>query len=289
MNPLGVHALVFGGGWSDAASERAIAGAARCGFEIIEIPLHDPGRIDVQRTRRQLERAGIRAVASLALDPETDVSSGDPECVARGEKRLNLALGAARDLGSTLLTGVLYSARARYAAPPTEAGRWNCIHVLRRLAGRAAEAGLAIALEPVNRYESSFVNTAAQALALIDELDADNVLVHLDSFHMQIEESSPAAAIERSGPRLGYVHVGESHRGYLGTGTIDFGALFAALVRVGYEGPVTIEAYSAGVGDPASHAERALWRDLWSDADDLARHARQFMAAELAAALHRVG
>lgn len=121
MNPLGVHALVFVGGWSEAESQRAIDGAARHGFQIIEIPPLDPARVDVTRTRRQLERAGVQPVTSLGLGFETDISSGDPERVARGEKLLGQALAVARDLGATLLTGVLYSALGKYPDFPTEA------------------------------------------------------------------------------------------------------------------------------------------------------------------------
>ncbi len=288
MNPLGVHALVFVGGWSEAESERAIAAAARHGYAVIEIPLLDPSKVDVRRTQRQLERAGLRAVTSLGLDFSTDISSGDPENVARGEAKLNFALSVTRDLGASLMTGVLYSALGKYDSHPTEAGRWNCIRVLSRLAERAAKADITIGLEPVNRYESNLVNTAAQALALIDEIGPDNVVVHLDSYHMNIEEGDPAGAIERCGSKLGYFHVNESHRGHLGTGTIDFGPLFATLAKIGYQGTITFEAFSAGIGDPELNAALAVWRRLWTDSDELARHAHQFMAAECAAAHHRI-
>jgi len=288
MNPLGVHARIFVDGWSEPQSERAIAAAARHGFEVIEIPLLDPARINVRDTRRQLERAGLRAVTSLALDASSDISSGDPEPVARGEAKLAQALSVARDLGSALLTGVFHSALDRHLAPPSEAGRWNAIRVLRRLAERAAKARVTLGLEPVNRYQSNLVNTAAQALDLIEQIDADNMVVHLDTHHMNLEEGDPGSAIERCAGRLGYVHAGESHRGYLGTGTVDFGAVFAALAKIGYGGPITVEAYSAARGDPARNAALSIWRELWSDADDLARHAHQFMAAECGAARHRV-
>lgn len=288
MNPLGVQASIFVAGWSQPESEWAISAAARHGFEIIEIPLLEPAEIDVRDTRRQLERAGLRAVISLALDASSDISSGDPEPVARGEAKLDHALGIARDLGSTLLTGALHSALGKHTAAPSEAGRWNGIQVLARLAERAAKSRIAIGLEPVNRYQSNLVNTAAQALELIEHVDADNMMVHLDTHHMNIEEGDPASAIERCGERLGYVHVGESHRGYLGTGTVDFSAVFTALAKIGYGGPITFEAYSAESGVPARNAELSIWRAPWSDADDLARHARQFMAAECGAARRRV-
>ena len=286
MNPLGVHALVFASGWNEPDSERAIAGAQRHGFEVLEIPLRDPGRIDVPRTRRLLDHAGLRPVTSIGLGFSSDISSGDPENVARGEARLNLALSVARDLGAGLLTGVLYSAQGRYREPPTEAGRWNCVKVLGRLAERAAQAGVTVGIEVVNRYESNLVNTAGQALALIDQIGAANLVVHLDSYHMNLEEGDPAVAIERCGARLGYVQIGESHRGYLGTGTIDFGPLFRALAKVGYQGPITFEALNGG-GDPELCAELAVWRQIWTDSGDLARHARRFMGAEWEAAAHR--
>lgn len=288
MNPLGVHALVLVDRWKEPDSEHAIVAAAGHGFQILEIPLRDPSAVDVQRTRRQLERSHVRPVASVDLTFTSDISSGDPENVARGEARLNLALSVARDLGAGLLTGVLHSARGRYHAAPTEAGRWNCIRVLNRLAERAAQSDIRIGLQPVNRYESNFINTAAQALELIEHIDAPNLVVHLASYHMNLEEGDPAGAIERAGERLGYVHMSESHRGYLGTGTVDFGALFRALAKIGYQGAITFEAYSAGTGDPQLSAEVAVWRSLWTDRDDLARHARQFMAAECGAAAHRI-
>ncbi|MGH6913814.1 MAG: sugar phosphate isomerase/epimerase family protein [Geminicoccales bacterium] len=284
MNPLGVHALVFVGGWSEPESERAIAAAAGHGYQIIEIPLLDPDGVDVPRTARQLERAGLQPVTSLGLSFADDISSDDPATVARGEAKLSLALSVARDLGGKMLTGVLYSALGKYGKTPSEAGRWSCVKVLSRLAERAAKAGIMLGLEPVNRYESNLVNTADQALEVIGQIGSANVVVHLDSYHMNIEEADPAAAIERCGARLGYFHVNESHRGYLGTGTIDFSALFAALARIDYRGAITFEAFSAGIGDPALNAELAIWRELWADSDDLARHARRFMGAEWNAA-----
>jgi D-psicose/D-tagatose/L-ribulose 3-epimerase len=160
----------------------------------------------------------------MGLGFSSDISSGDPENVARGEARLNLALSVSRDFGAGLLTGVLYSAQGRYRSTPTEAGRWNCVRVLARLAERAAAADMTLGLEVVNRYDSNLINTAGQALALIEQIGASNLVVHLNSYHMNLEEDDPAAAIERCGARLGYVQIGESHRGYLGTGTIDFGA-----------------------------------------------------------------
>ncbi|MGI9493969.1 MAG: sugar phosphate isomerase/epimerase family protein [Geminicoccaceae bacterium] len=281
MNPLGVHALVFVSGWSQEEASRAIGLAAECGFEYLEIPLLDPRAINVRQTARALEAAGIRPVTSLGLSADTDISSGDPALVSRGEALLNDALSVARDIGSEMLSGVLYSALHKYSAPAPDVGRSACIEVLARLAEKAKQAGLQLGIEPVNRYESNLINSGDDALALIKAIGADNIVVHLDSYHMNIEEGAPSDLIERLGDRLGYVHVNESHRGYMGTGTIDFDALFSALAQHDYQGVITFEAFSAGIGDPALNADLAVWRELWNDPQDLALHARRFMIQEI--------
>jgi D-psicose/D-tagatose/L-ribulose 3-epimerase len=281
MNPLGVHALVFVSGWSQDEAARAIDRAASCGYQYLEIPLIDPKAIDVDQTRRALENAGVKPVTSLGLGFENDTSSDDPAKVRLGEALLDDALAVARDLGSTMLSGVLYSALGKYSKAPSEAGRWNCIQALGRLAEKAQASAITIGIEPVNRYESNLVNTGDDALKLIESIGANNMVVHLDSYHMNIEEGAPGPLIKRLGDRLGYVHVNESHRGYLGTGNIDFGALFQALAEHDYRGVITFEAFSAGIGDPKLNADLAVWRPLWRDPESLARHARDFMLNEL--------
>ncbi|NJO38676.1 MAG: sugar phosphate isomerase/epimerase, partial [Rhizobiales bacterium] len=277
MNAFGVHALVFVSGWSQDQAARAIDRAAAAGYGYLEIPLIDPKAINVRATTKALRKAGIKPVTSLGLSHATDISSGDPEVVSRGETLLNEALSVARDLGSTMLSGVLYSALGKYHVAASHIGRWNCVQVLRRLAEKAKASDMTLGIEPVNRYESNLVNTGENALNLIKAIGADNMVVHLDSYHMNIEEGAPGPLIERLGDRLGYVHVNESHRGYLGTGSIDFDALFRALVDHRYKGVITFEAFASGIGDPKLNADLAVWRPLWDDPDDLARHARSFM------------
>ncbi len=281
MNPLGVHALVFVSGWSQDEAARAVDRAAASGYEYLEIPLIDPKAIDVDQTRRALESAGVKPVTSLGLGFDNDISSDDPAKVRLGEALLNDALIVARDLGSAMLSGVLYSALGKYPKAASEAGHWNCVKALGRLAEKAKASDITIGIEPVNRYESNLVNTGDDALKLIESVGADNMVVHLDSYHMNIEEGPPGPLIERLGDRLGYVHINESHRGYLGTGSIDFRTLFQALAEHDYRGVITFEAFSAGIGDPKLNADLAVWRPLWRDPESLARHARDFMLNEL--------
>jgi D-psicose/D-tagatose/L-ribulose 3-epimerase len=184
---------------------------------------------------------------------------------------------------------VLYSALRKYETAASTEGRAGSAAVLKRLAGRARAMGITLGLEPVNRYESNLLNTGDQALDLIAATGADNITLHLDSYHMNIEEGDVAGAIRRYRGRIGYVHVNESHRGYLGTGSIDFRAFFRALAEVGYAGVVTFEAFSAGVGDPKLADSLAVWRQLWADTDDLAASARAVIEVEMAAARTAVG
>jgi D-psicose/D-tagatose/L-ribulose 3-epimerase len=175
---------------------------------------------------------------------------------------------------------------AQVDADMTAGGRANAVAALRTVAAAAHERDVTLGLEPVNRYESNLVNTAEQALDLIADIGADNVVVHLDSYHMHIEQADMAGPVRRCAAegRLGYVHVGESHRGYLGTGSLDLPGLFRALADVGYAGPIVVESFSSAVVSPAFASALAVWRDLWTDGDDLVRAAHAYMTAHLDAA-----
>ncbi len=281
MNRIGAHALMWVGGWSEQECRQAIENSRATGYDLIEIPVLDPSSIDVAMTRKVLEEAGLSAACSLGLSFETDISSTDPELVARGERLLHDALAVTRDLGAQYLGGVISSALGKYTDPPSKQGRANSVRVIQGLAKQAAASGITLGLEVVNRYESNLINTAKQALAFIVDVGADNLKVHLDTYHMNIEEADFTTPVLASGDRLGYVHVGESHRGYLGTGTVDFPAFLGALAAINYQGPVTFESFSSAVTTPGLSSTLAIWRNTWTDSLDLARHAREFIDAGL--------
>ncbi len=284
MNKLGVHAAVWVGGWSRSEAERAISKTAELGFDIIEIPALDPAAIDVAMTRDLLEQHGLEPIVSLGLSPDTDISSPDPHISAAGEKRLMAVLELARQIGAKRVSGILYSALLKYQKSSESRGIENSVNALRRVCEAAAESDTLICLEAVNRYETNMLNTAAQTREFCERIGAENVAVHLDCYHMNIEERSIAAAIRDAGPRLGYFHTGDSYRGYLGTGTVDLRAAFRALVDVGYKGPITFEAFSTAVMERSLSDVLAIWRNVWEDGEDLCRHARAFTLAELQAA-----
>jgi D-psicose/D-tagatose/L-ribulose 3-epimerase len=284
VNEFGIHALVWTEGWSEEECRRAVGLTKETGYDLIEIPLLDPTAVDTEMTRRVLEDAGLGAACSLGLAFDTDVSSADASVSARGEELLASAIDVTSAIGAPFLGGVVHSAMGKYLEGPSERGRRNCVEALRRLAGRAEDAGVTIGVEAVNRYESNLVNTAEQALELVDDIGAENVVVHLDAYHMNIEERNLADPVRLCGARLGYVHVGESHRGYLGTGSVAFGELFGALAEIGYDGVLTFESFSTAVISDEFASALAVWRDPWQDNRDLADHARRFMADQVTAA-----
>ena len=284
MNPLGVHALVWVAGWSPEEAEYAAASTAAAGFDLLEIPLLDPATVDGPATAALLERHHLRGACSLGLSFETDISSEETAKVAAGEKLLHAALEVTDALGSPYLTGVIFSAMGKYTRPPTAAGAANSATVLRGLATAAAGRGITLGLEAVNRYETNLVNTVADALRHIEAIGEDNVVVHLDVYHANIEEGDLGRPVRLAGDRLGYVHVGESHRGYLGSGTIDFAAFFRALVTARYGGPITFESFSSAVVSAEFAAALGVWRNLWEDSADLAGHARSFISDQITAA-----
>jgi D-psicose/D-tagatose/L-ribulose 3-epimerase len=282
-NLIGAHGLVWAGGWSEDEARYSIQSTKAAGFDLIEILFMNPASIDTAMTRRLLDEYGVTAAASLGLSLDTDVSSEDPARVAAGEAVLLDALRVAEKVGLIYLGGVLFGALTKYAAPVTPKGRENSIGAVRRLCDTAVDSGITIGLEIVNRYESNLLNTARQAIDYVREVDRPNLVIHLDTYHMNIEEVDNYAAVLECNDLLGYVHIGESHRGYLGSGSVDFTGLFRGLGAIGYTGPITFESFSSKVVMPELSHTLAIWRDLWDDSMDLATQARAFIDAQLRA------
>ena len=284
MNKLGVHALVWEAGWSHDECARAIAKTAEVGFDLIEASSLDPSLIDVAFTQKELEKNGLAITFSLGLDDATDISSTDPEKIRRGKARLEEAISVARDLNASHVCGILFSAFQKYAVPTTAEGVKNSVEVLQQVAEIAARSNITLGLEVVNRYETNVLNTAAQGVEMCRRIGAPNVKLHLDVYHMNIEESDIAQAIRETGDMIGYFHTGDSHRGYMGSGSIDLQSVFRALVATGYDGPITFESFSSRVVGQPLEGILGIWRNLWEDGNDLAAHALMYTKAQLKAA-----
>ncbi|MFU8945412.1 TIM barrel protein [Mycetocola zhadangensis] len=165
----------------------------------------------------------------------------------------------------------------------TTAGGAGALAFVTELAHEARTKGMTLGLEICNRYETNVINTASEALSLADDIGEDNVLVHLDSYHMNIEEDNFVRPVLLVGDRLGYVHIGENHRGYLGSGHLDFTSFFQALAEINYTGAITFESFSSAIVSPTLSNDLAIWRNLWNDGPALAAHAHSYLSTILKA------
>lgn len=281
---FGAHGFTFSGSFDVAGTRTAIEGVQKAGFDFIEMPLVDPFGFDEKAAAQVLIDQNIGMTASLGLSAENDISSEDRAIVSKGRDHLKRAVDITHAMGGTHFCGVIYSAMQKYMDPATEQGRQNSAEVLREVSEYAASAGVKLAVEVVNRYETNICNTVREGLQFLEQIDHDNINLHIDTYHMNIEESGMFEPVLDAGDRLAYVHIGESHRGYLGSGTIDFGSFFRALTRAKFDGPVVFESFSSAIVDRQLTRQLGIWRNLWSDSHDLAAHANEFIRGGLRAA-----
>lgn len=282
---FGVHSFVFTDDWTEKSAAAACKSAAEIGFDLIEVLMFDPETLDIAMTGKVVKAAGLGLRLGMALGADADISSDDPDVAKRGEATVARCLEIASELGAPAVSGITYAAFHNYTAPQTSAQRARVAESLSRLDRRAGELGVRLGIEPVNRYESFMVNTLDQGADMIRAADGRNMFVHMDTFHMNIEEGDISAAIQRNADLLGYAHVADSHRGLLGGGHFDLTGYFRALAVAGYKGDFTMEGFSARVLGPGLVGGVRLWREAWTDSVAAARMGLDAMRSAHAAAV----
>jgi len=281
MSRIGIHSFVWSASSAQPDLERTLANTKEAGFDLIEFSYLDPADVDIGKLARRIADLGLGVAISIGLPADGDISSADKAVAARGVEILNSTIALTRDLGGQKVGGILSTSHGLQTEAPTR-DQWNrSAATLARVAETAKAAGVTLNLEIVNRFESNLLNTAAQGLAFIEDTGSDNIFLHLDTFHMNIEEADVGLAIRHAAKKIGYVHIGESHRGFLGTGSIDFAAIFDALTAIGYGDDLSFESFSSEIVDENLSRKTAIWRNLWTDNMELARHARRFIALGL--------
>ncbi|GJD08016.1 D-tagatose 3-epimerase [Galdieria sulphuraria] len=249
------------------------------GYSLVEVPVIDP-LFDTQATKELAKKYGLQLSCSVGLSEDTDISSLDESVRKQGEQVLMTAVERAHTIGSSIVCGVIYSKLGKYHRAATRQNVENSVEILRRVAQKAQSWGVQLGLEVCNKYETNLINTAGDALKMIEAIGMPNVVVHLDAYHMNIDENDPIAAIYSCHNRLGYFHIGESHRGYLGTGNISLRNMFRALAQVGYSGPLVFESFSNAIVSPFVTEALAIWRNQWEDGEEVAKHALAFVQSE---------
>lgn len=260
MTSFGAHAFIWSAEWTPEGAERVIGGAAEAGLDFVEIPLLRPEEMDVAGTRDLLERHGIGCTCSLGLPREAHLPFAPDEA----EKFLRTAVDVAAGLGASELSGAIYTHLGTLTGKPPEEEELEAVaRVLKDVARYAAERDVSLGVEAINRYETYLVNLASQAVAIVERIGEPNVFVHLDTYHMNIEEKGFYDPIVAAGPRIRYVHLSESDRGTPGTGNVRWDDVFRGLKDIGYDGRLVMESFAA-VNEDIIGAT-ALWRDVVGD------------------------
>jgi D-psicose/D-tagatose/L-ribulose 3-epimerase len=273
MNELGIHSYVWLPTWTTAGGRIAVERAAKAGFDRVVVPLRDPDAIEAAAVRRLFEDRGLRPVNTANQLPDADVSSMDRAVRRRGVERHLRSLHLAKEMGSDQMSGVLYGVLGKAARAANADNLAAAAESLATVAAKARQLGIRLTLEIVNRYESNLINTVAQALELRRMIGADNVFLHLDTFHMNIEEADPLAALDAALPYLRYFELDQNDRGMPDRGAIDFMPMLARLREAGYDGMIGVEAFSSAIASPEVAAGVAAWRDLFNDGDLVAKAA----------------
>jgi D-psicose/D-tagatose/L-ribulose 3-epimerase len=248
------------------------------GFDLIEIAVESPELIELSPLRTTLQEKGMRASMCGVYGPGRNLSSLVAEERASAESYLKWMIKAAAELDAGPVTGPMYSAvgKARLEDPADREQEWQlAVSGLKALCKYAAERDVRLAFEPLNRFETDMVNVIEQGLKLIDDVGEPNLGLHIDTFHMHLEEKDPAGAIREAGDRVFHVHACENDRGVPGTGQVNWEEIFKALREINYQGIVSIESFTPEVKSIARAV--CIWRTIAPDQDSIARDGLEFL------------
>ena len=245
--------------------------AKELGFEVIETFISDPGDYPVKFAKERIADVGIEVTTATVLGNDTNLISPEASVRKKGVEHLKKVIDINNEIGSKILAGVNYAGWGYLTGKCRTEDEWKwSVESMRQAAEYASETGeVAICVEPVNRFETHFLNISEDAVNYCKDVGLSNMKVHIDSFHMIREELSFSKAVEACGKQyLGYVHVCENNRGIPGTGLVPWKEFFKALISAGYDGPLVIESF-----DPSFEELNrlcAIWRSFAPTGEQLA-------------------
>lgn len=248
------------------------------GYDVVEIPVEDPGLIDVKKVKAALEANNLTATICGAFGPNRDLTHDNPDYQEACLSYIASCLEICRQLGAGFFAGPMYSAvgKARLVAAEQRKLEWDrAVINLRKVCNMAEDRGLEIAIEPLNRFESDLINTAEDVMRLIDDISHPAAKVLLDGFHMNIEEADIEKAIRLVGNKLIHLQVSENYRGTPGTGQTRWDAYYHSLASIQYQGVVSIESFAPGISELANAV--SMWRPVASSQDKFAIDGVRFL------------
>ena len=272
--------------WTAAATEEHLPlmdSIKGWGYDGVEFPMFASDCSPWETLAAKLDDLKLGRTAVTVIPEDANPISDDPASRASGLDHLKACLDACAVLGAETLVGPLYSPCGRLVGrgPTAEEFGW-AVECLRAAAEHAGSLGIAMAVEPLNRFETYFLNSVAQAARLVDEVGQPNLGILCDTFHQNIEEKDPVGALTLAGSRIAHFHISENDRSTPGAGHVPWPQVFAALRATGYDGWLTVEAFGHALPEVA--AATCIWRDMLKSEEALAQSAAEFIRAGWSAA-----
>jgi len=272
MLTIGASILTWIPKWTESGGKYAIEQAKNTGFDIIEILFPEDLSVEVNSVNNLIRKSNIKLRCSCILPSSCHL----PLFPKRAKDFLFNSIDLVEQLGCNLLVGVLYSAISQFDGKLRSKDEWECmVNILGEVALYAKKKGISLALEPINRYETKLLTSSKEVLDLLSEIGMDNMGLHLDTFHMNIEEQNIYEAIKSAGDRLFHVHVCENDRGIVGKGNIDWDDFFEGLAEIQYSGALVLESFSSEVED--LRVPTSLWRPTPYSSKQLADSSLTFL------------
>lgn len=252
------------------------------GFDGVEVPMFHPAQFAAADIRRGLAESGLECTICSILTGGLNLISDDAAVRARTRIHLQDCAKAAAEVGAKIIAGPLYSPVGFFTGRRRTAEEWQrAVDGYQEIGPTLAAYGVTIAMEPLNRFETYFLNTAADAVALCDAIGHPNVGILFDTFHANIEEQNVADAYRLVGRHLKHVHTCENDRGIPGSGHVDWPGVFQALRDVQYDGWLTIESFGFALGELSAAA--SIWRDIAASPESIAFEGVKFLKRGMAA------
>jgi len=272
MIKFGASMLTWISKWTPESGLYAIEQANKTGYDVLEILLPNDLNLDVKTIKKQFKTNNIQGNYALILPPNCHLTIYPKQAL----RLLKDAIDIVESFEGNLLTGVLYSAIAQFSGTLRTNTEWRCMkEVIWEAAIYAHKKGIELALEPINRYETYLLTSAQEVLNLIAEIDLPNLGLHLDTFHMNIEERSFYEPIVAAGKHLKHIHICENDRGIVGKGNIRWNNFFEGLSEINYSGSLVLESFSSEVKELI--VPTSLWRASDYSSNQLAKESLLFM------------
>jgi D-psicose/D-tagatose/L-ribulose 3-epimerase len=275
---FGVNTLIWSAAYDDCVEE-VLPTLRDKGFHGIEIPVFRPKDISPIRVRRAIEANGLECNTASVFVDGLNALSDDAAVRARSLQRLKDLIAVSAECGAATIAGPLYCPVGYLPGRRRTQSEWDrAVDTYQQVGATLVTHGMTLAIEPLNRFETYFLNTAADAASLAEQVNHPNVGILYDTFHANIEEKNIAAGLLTVGKHLKLIHTCENDRGIPGSGHVEWSQIFAAIRQLGYDGWLTIESFGFAIADISAAA--AIWRDIESSPSVIAYDGVSFLKRE---------